>query len=399
MRTRRAPQQELPLGVDPFRNTGLFSDHFLRQRLRALPWFGRQGGASSRAFSTLTGLIKDLDPEQTLAAANEEQTEEDWIRPVLQVLGHHYLLRTPTVKAAGVKNFPDYALFASNDDRQAARLEVQRDDYNRAIGIAEGKYWDRDLDRFVRSDRDYLTNANPAFQTVNYLIQTGRDWGILTNGRLWRLYHRNTPQPLERYYEADLVQLLRVGGLDQFLVYFWSFFSMESLRPVAAGRHLDRVLTGSRDYAVEVGDELRTHVFRALTRLAAGFLQGATEPVPQAQLSTVYEHSLIVLYRLLFVMYAEARGLLPLDTNASYRDQLSLTQLVHQVATRLDNNQKHSTTQTLMWERLQALWRTIDEGDDDLGVPLYDGELFEPAAYPFLRLSRSPWIFAAAVPV
>jgi TaqI-like C-terminal specificity domain/Eco57I restriction-modification methylase/N-6 DNA Methylase len=395
MRPRRAPQRELPLGLEPYRNAGLFSGHFLGGRLSDMPWFTRQRTASRVAFDTLTERIREWNPEEALANANEEQTEEDWIRPVLQQLGHHYLLRTPSTPAHGSKNFPDYALFATDDDRELARDEVAADNYSRAIALAEGKFWDRDLDRRVVTDRDYLTNANPAFQTVNYLIQTGRDWGILTNGRLWRLYYRNSPQPLENFFETDLVEVLRTGGFDQFHHYFWGFFSMEALRPAAGGRHIDSVLSGSRDYAVDVGSGLRTQVFQALTRLAAGFIRGTQEPVSDAMLREAYENSLIVLYRLLFAMYAEARGLLPLDTSASYRDQLSLFRVAHEIADRRENNQAHSSTQTLIWSRLMTLWRAIDEGDLDLHVPLYDGELFDPTSYPYLAAHDVPDAFVA----
>jgi hypothetical protein len=360
-----------------------------------MPWFARQRAASRAAFDTLTERIRDWNPEEALGNANEEQTEEDWIRPVLDQLGHHFLLRTPAQPRHGIKNFPDYALFATNDDREAARNEVTADNYSRAIALAEGKYWDRELDRRIVTGRDYLTNANPAFQTINYLIQTGRDWGILTNGRLWRLYYRNSPQPLETFFEADLLEILRTGGFDNFHHYFWGFFSMVALRPGAGGRHIDATLAGSRDYAVEVGSELRTQVFRALTRLAAGFIRGCEEPVPDATLSDAYENSLIVLYRLLFAMYAEARGLLPLDASTSYRDQLSLFRVAHEVADRRENNQTHSTTQTLIWNRLQALWHAIDEGDDALEVPLYDGELFDPDSYPYLTANEVPDAFVA----
>lgn len=51
--------------------------------------------------------------------------------------------------------------------------EIKDDDYTRATALAEGKYWDRDLDKSGKSDRDYLTNANPSFQVINYFTSTG----------------------------------------------------------------------------------------------------------------------------------------------------------------------------------------------------------------------------------
>ena len=51
----------------------------------------------------------------------------------------------------------------------------------------------------------------------------GTDWGILTNGRLWRLYHRETAHKLDRFYEVDLQELVEGGDPEKFL-YFYAFF-------------------------------------------------------------------------------------------------------------------------------------------------------------------------------
>jgi len=205
-------QAELPLGLEAYRNTALFSDHFLAERLPTAPWFNRPRRAAAReAFDEIAAVFKAARPKETLAAAPEAQCEEDIVRPVLAALGHAFLLQTPTT-AGGHKNFPDFALFGDDAAKDAARTEVLSNNYARAIAIAEGKYWDRPLDEVVRTSRDYLTNANPSFQIVNYLTQTSRRWGILTNGRIWRLYNRDSPQPLERFYEVDLQSLIQTGG-------------------------------------------------------------------------------------------------------------------------------------------------------------------------------------------
>ena len=238
----------------------------------------------------------------------------------------------------------------------------------------------------MKTSRDYLTNANPSFQVVNYLTQTGQRWGLLTNGKVWRLYSRNSPQPLERFYEVDLERLIQSSGFEAFLHYFWGFFSREALKPSAGGTaHIDNVLRGSADFAADVGSELRTRVFAALVRLSAGSVKGRMEPVPQEDLDEIYDNSLIVLYRLLFVLYAESRELLPLDANEGYRENLSLFRLVRQVADSKDRRRAFSSTSTAMWSRLTALWDAIDDGDVDLGVPAYDGELFARDAHPFLQ--------------
>lgn len=384
---RRTSQVELPLGLETYRNTALFSDHFLSERLPEMQWYRRDGrvGRARDAHAAVKAIFDQHRPDETLVDAPEAQCEEDIIRPVLRALGHHYLMRTAVDGATGVKNFPDYALFVSEDDKESARTEVTEGNYARAIGLVEGKAWDRDLDRKADDRRDYLTNANPSFQIINYLTRSGLRWGILTNGRVWRLYCAQAPQPLDRYLEINLPRLIREPGEDAFLHYFWGVFSIDALRP-GAGResHVDRIRSGSAEYATDVGAELRDRVFHALVRLAAGLIKGRQEPVADHALSEIYDNSLIVLYRLLFVLYAEARELLPLEANRSYRETLSLTEIVRDIADKHERRITFSSTATSMWDRLMALWHAIDEGDADLGVARYDGELFASGSRPFL---------------
>lgn len=379
---RRASQVELPLGLEAYRNTALFSDHFLGDRLPDMPFHRRRAQEARRAYESITGIFAAVDTN-ALRSAPEAQCEDDIIKPVLSALGHEYLVQTPT-STRGAKNFPDFALFAGQADKAVGRQEVLQNNYGRAIALAEGKHWERDLDRLVRTDRDYLTNANPSFQIVNYLTLTGKRWGVLTNGRLWRLYCRDSPQPLERFYEVDLPRFMQENGPEAFLHYFYGFFSQVALRPGRDGAHVDAVRAGSANFAEDVGDELRSRVFAALARLASGFLQGRSVPVERSELDAVYDNALILLYRMLFALYAESRELLPLESSDSYREQLSLYRLVRDVAEARERGRRYSDTSTLTWDRLRSLWKAIDHGDTTLGVPKYDGELFADGGRPYL---------------
>jgi hypothetical protein len=51
---------------------------------------------------------------------------------------------------------------------------------------------------------DPFTNKNPSYQIAFYIQHSGLEWCILTNGRLWRLYHKHTAHKLDHYYEVDV---------------------------------------------------------------------------------------------------------------------------------------------------------------------------------------------------
>jgi hypothetical protein len=134
-----------------------------------------------------------------------------------------------------------------------------------AFAVADAKYWERPLDVSLKGgSRDAFSNKNPSYQVSFYMQHSGTEWGILTNGRLWRLYHKNTAHKLDRFYEVDLPALVESSNVMDFL-YFYAFF-----RRVAFDDHplgVGAMLAESMDYARSVGDSLKVQVYEALRHL------------------------------------------------------------------------------------------------------------------------------------
>jgi hypothetical protein len=284
----------------------------------------------------------------------------------------------------GYKNIPDYALFASEADKVLGIVDLPRNDYSKVLAICEGKYWERDLDQRQHSAKDLLTNVNPSFQIVSYLTYTKRTWGVLTNGRFWRLYCLRSSQPAEMFYEVDLLKQLETGSDEDFM-YFYCFFSLAALSPNPEGTALvDRILEGSTEYATGVSERLRGQVFAALLHLCRGLLQNQPRAAIDGKLlELTFHNGMVLLYRLLFVLYAEARGLLPLGSR-SYREQLSLMHLGDEIAHGLDGRQTFSDKSVRIWAQLDALFSAISHGDGALGIAAYNGELFDDEFHPTL---------------
>lgn len=62
-------------------------------------------------------------------------------------------------------------------------------DLGAALAVGDAKQWDRPLDQALSVGGDPFSNKNPGWQIAFYMQHTGLPWGMLTNGRLWRLYH------------------------------------------------------------------------------------------------------------------------------------------------------------------------------------------------------------------
>ncbi len=83
-----------------------------------------------------------------------------------------------------------------------------------------------------------------------------------------------------------------------------------------------------------------------------------------------------MLFRLLFVAYAEDKGLLPYRSNGRYQRHALKTLARDLAAARAGGRISFDARSTDLWRDLQTLWTTVDEGNEDWGVPAYNGGLF-----------------------
>lgn len=352
-------------------NKPLFSQYYLEHRIQECPEWQSD---VAEGFGRLQTLYREK--RLILSSLNEAQTESELIQPILDVLGFQYIVQT-TTRSRGRAERPDYAVFLTNRQKTDAyqHLNDETAFYSRVSAIAEAKYWERPLSKVSANDkRDLFKNENPSFQITNYLTGTGVDWGILTNGRDWRLYYRQASSTATEFYQVDLVTLLESNDLEQFK-YFWLFFCRAAFEKDPHGKNfLERVREGSTTYATRIGNELKALVFdQVFPGLAGGFVTDAMRRGEQITAEQVYEATLSFLYKLLFLLYAEARNLLPIDRD--YRDY-SLIKLTQEVAQGIDRQKKWSQTSSGMYDRLLSLFQIVDRGDAGLGVPRYNGGLF-----------------------
>ncbi len=331
---------------------------------------------------TLAALFGAFTPSD-----NEAQTEDGWIKPVLKALGHTFEVQ-PALKTPDGTKKPDYVFYRDLNALNANKKKTLTDALPPQGGFAVGdaKYWQRPLDvapKDKAKNSDLFTNKTPGYQIAFYIQHSGVDGGILTNGRLWRLYHRDTAHKLDRYYEVDLPALLQNPDPHAFL-YFFAFFHRSAFEPHPLG--VSALLRESMDYARGVGDTLKAQVYDALRHLAQGFLDYAPNGLANddATRRRIYNSALILLYRMLFVLYAEARELLPVRLSRPYRDGYSLHALKQTVAADLDAHKALLPTTAMLWPRLKALFGLIDKGSPPLQVATFNGGLFDPTRHGFL---------------
>ena len=312
-----------------------------------------------------------------LREANEAQVEEHFVQPVLDLLGHAWTPQAGYSTATG-RSVPDYALFLNDEARLKAAQQPKNslDRFRDADALAEAKEFERPFN----TRRGGRLNEDPHAQILRYLNETRVGWGILTNGRWWRLYsYERATQG--HYYGVDLVALLEQGDAEEFRR-FAAFFARSALEPDERGLSaLDRMLREAERSAVAVGDALERQVFEAVPLLATGLLN--EDDRSEATLAAAFENSLVFLYRMLFCLHAESRGLLPVD-NPHYEPQ-SLMHIRREVAEQRDGGVTYSERSDRFYSFLRALFRIVDEGEPAFAVNAYNGGLFSPAEHPYFE--------------
>ena len=331
---------------------------------------------------------------------NESQTEDDFIWPVLAALGWSESLRQQNLTVVGRDDVPDGVLF--KDAAAKAEANAQDDQwrrYSHGLAVVESKRWARPLDR--ASGRDEATA--PSTQMLRYLrriddLTTGKlRWGILTNGMKWRLYWAGARSVSEEFLEIDLARVLGLDGRDDLFasdadrdhwlrVFAVMFARQAFIKDAADNRSFhERARAAAAFYEERVAASLSKLVFEQVFPSLASAIADAS---PQAPLQNVREAALVLLYRLLFLLYAEDRDLLPVSDKRY--DDYALRPLRLDVGKRVSEGDALSSSAARIWSHISDLSRIIDKGDASVGIPPYNGGLFASDGASLLDAVRIP---------
>jgi hypothetical protein len=157
-------------------------------------------------------------------------------------------------------------------------------------------------------------------------------------------------------------------------------------------QRLPALLRESRKYQNEVSTQLADQVLEALWELVRGFQRANEEAggvllaeVLREQPNEVYGGLLSTLMRLVFVLYAEDRALMP--AGDTYQKHYAISGLFERL--REDEARFPDTMDARYgaWAQLLALFRLIHDGGSHgaLRFTARHGRLFDPDAYPFLE--------------
>jgi hypothetical protein len=300
---------------------GLFSD---QQILRGLPKESGWAAACERGAKVLAGNHQDIDLVRALGFQHKEIT------------GDAYLL--------SLGGEPPRAV---------------------AILLRSAEAFDAAGARFSKS---------PIYHGLEIARRNNVPWLVVARGSEIRLYPTSPSVGVGRrgatqtYFGLDLALIdeSKAGYLDL-------AFSAKALAPNGS---VDQILNDSKTYVAALSSRLRDRVYEdVVSRLSVAVAEKLREagPLDADRLSLAYRLTLKILFRLLFQAYAEDIRVLPFQRNERYT-AASLKQLARHMAD--EPQQADSPNSTSLFDGLLQVWRVIDHGDPDWGVPAYNGGLF-----------------------
>lgn len=371
----------------------LFTTDFLSDGIQS---FAEWSEFVDQAKSLRNALIDIYEPLTRQSTPNEAVTCDTVIIPTLNLLGWNSILSQQTLASRGRADVPDYVLFPDEIAyTTAAEAVTELNAYETGAVVVEAKRWDRPLDKRSRRRSESRT---PSSQMLRYLrriddLTSGSlRYGVLSNGRIWRLYWSGSRFVSEDFLELDVLELLGLNQTDLFklsseeqihwLAVFIGIFSRASFVHTGTQRRTlhERARETAAYYEERVTKQLSTSVFRDVYPALA---KAIFAQAPEEDLDTIRDTTLVCLYRLLFILYAEDRDLLPINTKR-YQQYSMRDQVRKPVGDAIDAEQALGSIGSKYWSATRTLFKMIDKGEPEVGLPPYNGGLFNQAAHQLL---------------
>jgi hypothetical protein len=250
------------------------------------------------------------------------------------------------------------------------------------------------------------------------------NWGILTDGACWRLYSTKSSRPYEDYVELQLAEALEGSDEAEYGLFEHFFhkdsFIVEEHEDAEKARQDESLgiykcrLDHDRKQSEEILEEKVKSPFlgqvdEVLQYICNGFIfdtKKTGEEYTEDERAEIFESAVKLIYRCLFLFYAEARRLLPSDPDKADLYRRHSIQALYLEARKFQWGQRSDTDQYDLWNHLKGLINAVNDGDPEYGIMGYNGGLFDDEEERFLGrhqlrndfLSRALYLLAFVEP-
>ena len=234
--------------------------------------------------------------------------------------------------------------------------------------------------------------ASPIERTSRLLRRLKVEVGLVTNGRWWALVWADLTTSTgsaifdSRVWNEEL--LMRDA--------FFSLIGIQRQIGVATEEKLPQLFKKSLVQQEEITEALGRQVRQAVELLVQSFSESRItalaadrlDPIPTSE-NEPYEAAVTVMMRIVFLLFAEERGLLPVNQNL-YGISYGLSGLLDE----LENENRRDATlldrSSSVWHRVMSTSNALFLGAtfEDMRMPAYGGSLFDPLRFPWLYRSQ-----------
>ncbi len=322
--------------------------------------------ADSRALWGVFQHRLEKMPESDIATT---VTRDAWMIPFLGLLGYEVRYNQRAFEVDG-QTFAISHRAAEAEDSPPIHI----------VGARQG------LGRVPASGRPRMA---PHSLVQEYLNRSESLWGVVTNGKTLRLLRDCTFVRKQAYVEFEVQAILEEQRFLDFAALYRLLHRTRLPRRItdASDCLLETYYARSVEQGGRVREHLRVGVERCITLLANGFLSHTSNDELRRRVSPsctgneritpteLYRQLLRVVYRFLFLLVSEDRGLISPDP--IYREHYGVARL-----RRLLDQREAYTNQDDIWQSLRVLWKVFSDEklSEFLQVAPLNGELFAPEA-------------------
>ena len=321
--------------------------------------------------------IDTLKPDVTATT----ETRNLWIVPLLRLLGYDLEFQ----KAGAEINGKTYAISHRITNRGNTPVHI--------VGLRDPAGLDR-----KPANATLRMSAHAVVQ--EFLNLDEQLYGLVTNGRMLRLLRDSSRLIKQSYLEFDLDRIFTDGLFADFAILYRLLHAtrLPLSSEAAAESLIERYHQDSLDSGARIREGLSAAVENAILTFGNGFLAHPANDALRQRLASstltaddYYKSLLRLIYRLLFLMVIEERGLVfPDATTKRQRDTYMRFYSVQRLRNLSEKRSLADKRQNDLWLALLSTFRLFEAGGpgEKLGLKPLDGDLFRTEALGDLETSQ-----------
>ncbi|WP_210369440.1 class I SAM-dependent DNA methyltransferase, partial [Borreliella garinii] len=322
-------------------------------------------------FILIKNKLSSIDDGST------EANTESLLRSIFEEL--NYSVEQQKVgQIEGVESRVDILLFENDKDRVDFNNKLEEAKKNNEPILAEDILLIAEVKRpsFSFDTKNKVKEAED--QLYKYLNQYQKHYGILSNGKIWRLYDKSKVLYGEkRYIEFDFSKIEEKEEYkeQEWFVLFIYLIRKErylktsnviEIEKEQISKEKEIIQKTLREILYERPDD--SIVFKIAKNIYDKEFKVSNKEITQHILASILEESIIFILRIFFIAYIEDNEIFKkiLEENKLYRSSISFRYFFY------DEN----TKKKLGYKKIITIFNLLDKGSDAIKFPIFNGGLF-----------------------